>query len=186
MNKHQILLLCAAPLLLLSAPDLFAQRPLELKTVIPGAPARGLYVPNDSKKMDFNGDGVPDMPLMEEEGLSYFLKIVDGSDPENFWVLPEIEDEVVLDFSRAQVMGFHELDGSKTTTEIVLAEKQGRRFINPIVVDADGNLLSVWDDTDVLHLLTVSNMEADITEEIVVFNPQGPQGPRVEIWGVED
>lgn len=178
MNKTLSLLLGAVLLVSLSATDLFAQDQLVLEATYPGTSARGLYLPNDDTNMDFNGDGVPDLPLLEEEGITYFVKILDGTDPANFWTIPNID--VVLNVSRARVVGFFELDGSNDTMEIVIAEKRGRRLINPIVADVDGNLLSVWDDTDVVHLLTISNMDADVTCEVVVFNPQIPQ---VEVWG---
>ncbi len=156
-----------------------------LKSVIPGTPTRGLYVQNPSAGMDFNGDGVPDISfIVTDKALPKLIVIVDGTDPEHRWtVLPEIGDEVALDFSRASVIGFYELDGSNDTKEIVLAEKQLRRYLNPVVIDADGNLLSeLKDGTSNTVLLTIQNMEADVTEEVVVFNPQIPQ---VEIWGVQ-
>lgn len=187
MNKILSLLLGAVLLYFLSAADLLAQDTLVLEATYPGTSARGLYLPNDDTHMDFNGDGVPDMPLLQEEGISYFLKIIDGTSNTTGWTIPNID--AVLNGSLAHVVGFFELDGSSDTVEIVLAEKRRRRLVNPIVLAVSNwelknpiitSIWGVWDDTDVVHLLTISNMDADVTCEVVVFNPQIPQ---VEVWG---
>ena len=61
-----------------------------------------------------------------------------------------------------------------------MPRKQGQHFLNPAVIDAEGNLLSVWDDTDVVPLQAIVDLDDDGHDEVVVFNSQSSQ---VEVWG---
>lgn len=47
--------------------------------------------------------------------------------------------------------------------------------------DVDGNLLTVWDDTDIAHLVAVTAVDHDDRMEIVVYNRQSSQ---IEVWGM--
>ena len=146
-----------------------------------GHEASMLVVLNQVAGRDFNDDGVPDVSFITKDSAHPKLEIVDGTDLETRWAfLPEIGDEVLLDFSRAHVIGFVALNPDDGLKAIILAERQGRRYVHPVILDAEGSLL--WDGSGRV-LLTIGDREADLTERIVVFNPQIPQ---VEVWGVEN
>lgn len=182
MNTRAVCL-CTGLLLAFGSTELVAQ--IVLEATYPGTSARSLFMPTNSPTLDFNDDGIQDMAVSEADASTPKLQcaIVDGADPENRWTffLPEPGDEIVVDVSRARVMGFYELDHTNDHKEIVIAEKWGRRYLNPIVVDADGRLLwSIKDGTSNTMFLTIDDMDGDGREEVVVFNPQVPQ---VEVWG---
>jgi hypothetical protein len=168
------LAVCTVLFLLFGHGELAAQ--IVLEASFPGDPPS--LVPSTSNhRYDFNDDGLPDLPFIDlTDGI--VITIQDGADrAQQLYILPEVEDDVVLGVSQARVIGYFELDGTNDQKEILLAEKQGRRFVNPIIVDADGTLL--WDGSGTV-LLLVADMDGDVCCEVVVYNPQVPQ---VEVWG---
>lgn len=179
MTRIASILLLAALLASLSAPALFAQ--ITLEKTIPGKPTSGFGLPDEAGLLDFNDDGRTDLALLETGEQGTTLSVVDAADYV-VWRSFLLDAGLPLDLDKATVVGFFELQGGMhgAGKEIILAEQRGRHFLNPVILDADGNLL--WEGPG-KSLLTVSNMEADITCEVVVFNPQGPTGPQIEIWG---
>lgn len=171
--KKYLLLSLAAYLLLLSVGEALAQ--IELEGAFPGKAANGYTAPPIGTRMDFTGDGVPDMVFIPPDFP--VLIIHDGAEPTIQWFIPEVDDTVIITFAKATVIGYFELDGSNSFKEIILAEKKGQRFINPIVIDINGTVL--WDGSG-KELLTIANMDGDTCDEIVAGNPAVPQ---VEIWG---
>ncbi len=180
MNRLIMTFMFGALVLSLTAAEVSAQQ-WQLLATFEGQPASGYVPPLGTGKLDFDGDGVPDLPYFETDSQgNVFLIIQDGADPTNLYSLPEIDDEDMITFAKATVIGYFELDGSNTLKEIVLAEKKGQRFIHPVVLDVNGTVL--WDGSGTI-LLTVANMEADVDaeeEEVVVYNPAMT---RVEVWG---
>ncbi|NBC18244.1 MAG: hypothetical protein GVY18_13115 [Bacteroidetes bacterium] len=171
----QAFAVCTVLFLLFGHAELAAQ--IVLEASFPGDPPS--LVPSTSNhRYDFNDDGLPDLPFIDlTDGFA--ITIQDGADPgQQSYILPEVEDDVVLGLSQARVIGYFELDQTNGQKEILLAEKQGRRFVNPIIVDADGNVL--WDGTSNTVLLTIADVDGDASCEVVVYNPQVPQ---VEVWG---
>lgn len=147
---------------------------LVLEGTIAGKPALNLVVYDQVAGRDFNDDGVPDPAFLSKIGvLPRQVEIVDGMDLENGWiVLPEIDDEVLLNFNRAHVVGFVELDPAADLKATIIAERQGRRYMHPIIVDGEGALL--WNGSGRVLLA--------VNERIVVFDPETSQ---VEIWRAE-
>ena len=177
MNKSRFLTIYAVLALFLSSTNLFAQI-LFLEAAFPGQPTSGYIAPIGTGKLDFTGDSVPDLVFIPSDFP--VLIIQDGYHPTNSF---SIDHGPML--AGLGVMGFHEFDGSNSFKEIVLAEKKGKSYINPVVLDINGAVL--WDGSGKV-LLTISNMERDVCDEdaegpcpdaIVVGNPAVPQ---VEIW----
>lgn len=172
--KNYILLLTWSMALTVSA---FAQNDppqgttLVLEATIPGTPASGFIVRNQVAARDFNDDGVPDLAMIDTS--DELIVIVDGTDPENRWFVgfDDVQGE-------ENIYLFIDLDPADGLKAILLAERRGQRYVNPFIIDAEGDLL--WDGRG-RGLLAIDDREADLTERIVVFNPQVPQ---VEIWGV--
>jgi len=182
MNKSLLTASCTTLLISFIFTPLSAQ--IELEATYTGRPAGnllGLTVSNLTTKCDFTNDGIPEIFLMKSDPQgSTSLAIVNAADYTVWRFIPELGDEVVLTFAEATVIGCSELDGNKTFTDIILAEKKGRRFINPIVIDVDGVIL--WDGTS-KTLLGIAQMDADVCEEIIASDPILQQ---IEIHGKKD
>lgn len=183
MNKSSLAIFFATLMALAFSTTLMAQ--LELEQTIPGVPTRDFIFEihgfNFPDRLDFNGDGVAEISLFKTDPQgNVLLAIQDGADPSNRWWLPEPDDEVVLDFKKATVIGYSELDGDKDFKEIILAQKKGQRFVNPIVMDITGAV--IMDGTS-NTLLGIMQMDGDICEEIVLSNPDVPQ---IEVYGKQD
>lgn len=182
MNKSLSIIFCTILVISFNFAHLFAQ--IELEAVYTGRPAGnllGLTVSNLTTKCDFTNDGIPELMFMKKDPQgSTALAIVDAADYTIWRFIPEVGDEVVLTFANATVIGCSELDGNKTFTDIILAEKQGRRFVNPIVMDVDGVVL--WDGSS-KTLLGIAQMDADVCEEIIASDPIAQQ---IEVHGKKD
>jgi hypothetical protein len=155
---------------------------LVLEATIPGKPALSLVVYDQTAGRDFNADGVPDPAFLSKSGvLPQQIEIVDGTNFVNGWIFhPELGDEVLLNLNLSQIVGFIALDPAASLKATLLAERQGRRYVHPVLVDADGSLL--WDGSGRV-LLAVGDDGAGATDRIVVFDPEIPQ---IEIWRVEN
>jgi hypothetical protein len=157
---------------------------------------------------DLDGDGVADRPYLQFEDDSphhlVALVVSDGANPENRWTVSLMEHEGLFYFSQpasttqraslavpADVTADHregptlvrfvELDRSNDLKEIVMADKRGRHLYNPLIVDADGKLVShITDGTSNTILLGIFDVDGDGSSEIIVYNPTLVQ---VEIWG---
>ena len=179
--KTNTFFLCATLLLACGSTDLFAQ--IALKQTIPGAPTQNFTVQIDGKGFqDITGDGKPDIAFFKTDPQGQVsLAIVDAADY-TVWRLIQLDGEVDIVIPntnglKAMVIGFFELDGSNGTKEIVLAQKQGRRFVNPIVIDVEGKVL--WDGSS-KTLIGIDHMDGDVCEEIVASDPSVPH---IEVWG---
>jgi len=153
---------------------------LVLEATIPGKPALNLVAYDQTAGRDFNDDGAPDPAFLStSEVLPRQIKIVDGTNFVNGWVFhPELGDEVLLNLSLSQIVGFIALDPAASLKATLLAERQGRRYVNPVLIDADGSLL--WDGSGRV-LLAMGDDGAN--HRVVVFDPEIPQ---IEIWRVEN
>ena len=172
MNKSLSMIIFATLIFSLGATNLFAQ--IELEAAFPGNPTSGYIAPFGTGKLDFTGNGVPDPSFFKTDSQgNVSLVIQDGADPANSFSL----DLPERDLARLSVMGYFEINHDPGFKEIVLAEKNGQRYINPIVIDVNGAVL--WDGSG-KELLTIADMDGDNCEEIVVWLPIGPQ---VEMWG---
>jgi len=152
------------------ATNLFAQ--IELEATFPGKATSGYTAPPIGTRMDFTGDGVPDMVFIPDDFP--VLIIQDGADPNQRWQVPLPSGIIAI------LIGFFEINHDPGFKEIVLAEKKGQRFINPIVIDVNGAVL--WDGSG-KELLTIADMDGDTCDEIVASDPTVPQ---VEIWGEKE
>lgn len=168
-----------ALILLFIATDSSAQ--LQLNLTVPGVPTSSYIPPLGTGKLDFTDDDVLDPSFFQTDAQgNAILVIQDGANPTNQWVLTGTSVAAALQVS--MLIGYFEIDGSNSTKEIVLAQKNGSHFLHPVVLGVDGTVL--WDGNNTV-LLTVANMEADVDaeeedEEVVVYNPAMKQ---VEIWG---
>lgn len=182
MNKSLAFTFCIGIILCFCFTPLYAQ--IELEAIYAGKPGGnfgGLGVANLMTNCDFTNDGRPEMFFVKTDAQgTTSLAIVDAADYTVWRFLPEINDEVLVNFAKAKVIGCSELDGNKTFTDLILAEKQGRRFVNPVVIDVDGAVL--WDGTS-KTLLGIAQMDADVCEEIIASDPIAQQ---IEVHGKKD
>ena len=149
-----------------------------LKSTFDGKPLN-LTPSTEFRKYDFmkidkiDGESQSDKAVfqMSDEGLSLLILNENGN---NF----NIGMPPGYTLENAIVVGFFELDGSNTAKEIVLAKKaQGRRWIDPLVLDTNGQVL--WQAAG-KSLLGVLQMDGDVCEEIIVYDPTDN---RLEVHG---
>ncbi len=170
MNKSLSMIIFATLIFSLGATNLFAK--IELEAAFPGVPTSGYIAPIGTGKLDFTGNGVPDVSFFQTDSQgNVSLVIQDGANPNQRWQTPLPSGIITT------LIGFFEINHDPGSKEIVLAEKKGQRYINPIVIDVNGAVL--WDGSG-KELLTIADTDGDNCEEIVVWLPIGPQ---VEMWG---
>ncbi len=173
--KKCSLLLLAVSVLVMSTGVAFAQ--IEMEAAFPGKATSGYIAPTGTGKLDFTDDGARGPAFFKTDSQGNLYLIIQGrADPTNMYLAP-LPPYGPSGEGWPTVMGYFELDGSNSFKEIVLAEKNGQRYINPIVIDVNGAVL--WDGSG-KELLTIADMDGDNCEEIVVWLPIGPQ---VEMWG---
>jgi hypothetical protein len=156
---------------------------------------------------DFNGDGKPDRPMITHQDAPVRqIEIVDGADPENTWIVSLMEYEGIFfsqagkrasppgaapgssavrgsptwELKNARVTSFVDTGAGSVYRNIVLAERQGRTFVNPVVIDAEGRVLSPWDASAGIHFVAAADLDGDRISEIILYNPELNQ---VEVWG---
>ncbi|MCZ6817898.1 MAG: hypothetical protein O7G31_00215 [Calditrichaeota bacterium] len=108
-----------------------------LLSAFPGRPAYdSFFSPNNTELLvlDLDGDDVPDFSFFTggDNGVGE-LRIVSGANPGLSWALP------CAPFSGASntVIGFYNFDGiinASKPKEILLAEKLGNQYVNPVVL----------------------------------------------------
>lgn len=172
--------------------NLFAQ--IKLITTIPGVPAQRYETePVDYKQggdniMDLSGDGVSDITLFKESDdlpteEIVFLKITDGTDLNNRWEIP-LPNGII-----AVLIGFYNLtEGSYkpgegiSFKEIIVAEKKGNKYINPVIISSDDNYETVEYESFGAHsvLVAAGDINGDGQAEIAVFDPDAKE---VQVWG---
>ena len=169
---------------------------MNLHAAFAGTPAGGLRPSQVIVAAgDINGDGLPDRALFSRNASSAGLHVISSANSAEQWHIqlpedngsfvwrPEIGDEVVLDFKRATLIGFVEMAPESAGKEVILAEKVDDQYVNPIVVDQQGTLLSPWSPATQMHLVATGDVNGDGLAEITVYNPQSTQ---VEIWGAAE
>ncbi len=178
MKKSLSIIFCAALIVSFNFTNLLAQ--IELEKTIPGRAARTFQIDQSISApdyfMDYNGDGVPDPSFIAvdpSDPSGNTLYIQSGADPNQRWEVRIAEN---YDPGLAILIGFVDFDGDNLK-EIILAEKKGQSYLNPIVVDVDGKVLWVGSGK---RLLSIADVDGDDCSEIVASNPSVPQ---VEIWG---
>jgi hypothetical protein len=161
----------------------FAQNPplqtptLVLEATIPGTPASGFIVRDQVAARDFNDDGVPDLAFINPS--TQLIVIVDGTNPENRWSTSgDADDRPTEEVAFIKLEPGDGLGGGLKA--IILLGRQGPRYVNPVIIDTEGSLL--WDGSGRV-LMAIDDRGADLTERMVVFNPQVPQ---VEIWRADN
>lgn len=167
--------------------NLFAQ--IQLITTIPGVPALKSSK-GDTHVLEFNNDGVPDITLFKEaddlptEEIA-FLKIIDGADPNNRWEIP-LPNGII-----AVLIGFYNLtEGSYkpgegiSFKEIIVAERKGKKYINPVIISSNDNYETVEYESFGANSVVVAagDLNGDGKAEIAVFDPDAKE---IQIWGYQ-
>ncbi|RMD58835.1 hypothetical protein D6833_12365 [Candidatus Parcubacteria bacterium] len=180
--------LLAGLLVFLMPPNLFGQ--LKLEETIEGAPIFSVSMPNITPKcdfkqcMDFDGDGVQDFTLdgKGNDPVSDEIIIISGADPNQRWQIPLPNGIIGI------LVGFMDLDGNAGSNgavkEIVLAQKSGRRLINPTVLynidpETGANAVHIFDNGTVL--MGGWDNDADGKIELIIGDRNRKE---VQVWGL--
>jgi hypothetical protein len=191
MKKVFSLMLYTSLILLLSDNNTFAQ--IKLITTISGVPVQNFTskingFSSGYERLDFTGDGVPDITLFKEaDDLPteeiVFLKITDGADRNNRWEIPLPNGIIAI------LIGFLDAGSYKpgegiTFKEIVVAEKKGNKFINPVIIRSEDNYENVKYDTFGTNavLVAAGDINGDGLDDIMIFDPDAKE---VQIWGYQ-
>jgi hypothetical protein len=169
-------------ILILNSTYILAQE-LALKASFDGIPVQGFRVEIDglkSGRLDFNRDGIPDRPFIDSKNET--LVILSGSNKQK-WIVSLSYSYHKVTFDDI-VIGFYEMDGNQSTTEIVIAKKDGDRLIGPTIlsVNLENLLISSYSNilsTSGYFLQGISDTDNDGKNAIIIANSTEK---RIEIW----
>ncbi len=132
---------------------------------------------------DFDGDGIADQAFISKDGTK--IRIIDGASLTLGLLIPAVNKFYIDD----GIIGFVDFDGNAGSNgavkEILLAEKSGRRFINPVVLynidPATGASVEQFFDPGTF-LLGLVDRDRDGRAELIIGDPKKKE---VQIWGLK-
>lgn len=186
MNRSIAIFATTVLLLSLAAADASAQTWQKLASY-PGRPATNLLVGTEGgiwrPLMDFDGDGVADPSFIAvdpNDPSGNTLHIQSGADSNQRWEVP-LPSGII-----AVLIGFLDFDGSNPK-EILMAQKAGNRYVNPIVlynIDATNGTYEVGvpDGSTILIGGWDINNDGDYELAVAAANQNLPAG-EIQVWG---
>ena len=132
---------------------------------------------------DFDGDGIADQAFISKDGTE--IRMIDGATSTLGLLIPAVNRFYTDDW----IIGFVDFDGNAGSNgavkEILLAEKSGRRFINPVVLynidPATGASVARFFDPGTF-LLGLVDRDRDGRAELIIGDPNKKE---VQIWGLK-
>ena len=191
MKSLMMTLMFAALVLSLTVTDGRAQQWQVLATFA-GRPTMGSFAARfgggDVSRLDFDGDGVAEMSFtLDGNGTDVYaeeieLVIISGADPNQKWTIPLPSGIIAI------LIGFMDFDGKAGSNgavkEILLAEKVGRLYVNPIVlynIDATQGTYDVRVPDQGSVLIGGWDVDNDGTSELIIADPIKKE---VQVWGL--
>ena len=176
-------LLFAVVVLSLAATDVRAKE-WQILATFSGRPAGSSFFTADNWEifaLDFDADGVQDMAMNKKEMAGPSLVVVSGANPNQRWQIPLSNGIIGI------LIAFMDFDGKAGSNgavkEILLAQKVGQRFVNPVVlynVDATAGIYEVriWDQGTIL--IGGWDTDDDGIFELVIGDQNKNE---VQVWG---
>ena len=178
MNKLFKLFAAVALLLSFAAADASAQE-WTMWATFPGRPANGFILPGPHA-MDFDGDGVKDFAIVRGyDSSSPLLFVKSGADPNQTWQIP-LPNNILIGMLLPAVMGFFDIFPDIEPKGILIAQKLGNRYVNPVVVNAGAGDDMAFGANMVF--LTAGDINGDGREDIVIADPDKNE---VQVWGIK-
>jgi len=186
MNKLLKLFAAVALLLSLAAADASAQE-WTMWATFPGRPASvfaDIYIDDiivgARDAMDFDGDGVEDFAIVRGyDSSSPLLFVKSGADPNQTWQIP-LPNNILIHMQWPAVMGFFDIFPDIEPKGILIAQKMGNRYVNPVVVNVGaGNDMAFGAN---MVFLTTGDINGDGREDIVIADPDKNE---VQVWGIK-
>lgn len=154
----------------------------QMLSSFPGRPASTLRVTDTqgAQGRDFDGDGVADRPFISGTGSD--MTIISGADPGQRWQIPLPNGIIAI------LIAFIDFDGKAGSNgavkEILLAQKVGRRYVNPVVlynIDATQGTYDVRVPDQGSVLIGGWDVDNDGTSELIIADPIKKE---VQVWGL--
>jgi len=186
MNKLLKLFAAVALLLSLAAADASAQE-WTMWATFPGRPASvfaDIYIDDiivgARDPMDFDGDGVKDFAIVRGyDKSSPVLFVKSGADRNQTWQIP-LPNNILIGMLWPAVMGFFDILPDIEPKGILIAQKMGNRYVNPVVVNVGaGNDMAFGAN---VVFVAAGDVNGDGRDDIIVFNPGAME---VQIWGIK-